>query len=225
MNLLRYVYRNHKLTTSRAILLSKKFLVNALAASSPSSNEATATPKHTSRKLIAGIVIAVIAIAVVATVLIGLNTFGTFSNVTQDEGSSQSQTNVQEASSLKFSLSSTQDSTQLYAFTVQGKNIGTQDMMLRIEGTLPGIDQDVIYIINGVQKKAWMYANNQWIDLSSEYTDQWNRWDSIWSGYVADLDNWSGIGDYSYTDPSTGDTLRIYDIQVNPQIPDSVFTP
>jgi hypothetical protein len=205
--------------------LSKKFLVNALAASSPSSNEATATPKHTSRKLIAGIVIAVIAIAVVATVLIGLNTFGTFSNVTQDEGSSQSQTNVQEASSLKFSLSSTQDSTQLYAFTVQGKNIGTQDMMLRIEGTLPGIDQDVIYIINGVQKKAWMYANNQWIDLSSEYTDQWNRWDSIWSGYVADLDNWSGIGDYSYTDPSTGDTLRIYDIQVNPQIPDSVFTP
>ncbi len=205
--------------------MSKKFLVNALAASSPSSNEATATPKHTSRKLIAGIVIAVIAIAVVATVLIGLNTFGTFSNVTQDEGSSQSQTNVQEASSLKFSLSSTQDSTQLYAFTVQGKNIGTQDMMLRIEGTLPGIDQDVIYIINGVQKKAWMYANNQWIDLSSEYTDQWNRWDSIWSGYVADLDNWSGIGDYSYTDPSTGDTLRIYDIQVNPQIPDSVFTP
>jgi hypothetical protein len=98
-------------------------------------------------------------------------------------------------------------------------------MMLRVEGTLPGVSQDVIYIINGVQQKAWMYSNGQWTDISSTYNTQWSTWTSLFNDYLSGLSNWSGTGDYSHTNPSTGETLRIYDIQVNPQLPDSEFAP
>lgn len=152
--------------------------------------------------------------------MLTLNNMGTFSTT------NQGQTNIEKASSLKFSVGYTQkDSTQAYAFTMNAKNIGTQNMMLRVEGTLPGISENVIYIINGVQKKAWVHGNNQWTDLSDSFNDQWDRWDSLWKGYLNDLTNWSGIGDYTYTDPSTGGTIRIYDVQVNPQLPDSLFAP
>jgi hypothetical protein len=168
-------------------------------------------------------VIAVVAVAVIA---LSLNSFSTFTNTNPSAGSSNPNPSqdIQQASSLKFSMSSTGTS-ESYAYTLEAKNIGTQDMMLRVEGTLPGVSQNVIYIINGVQQKAWMYSNGQWIDISSTYSDQWSTWTSLFNRYVSDLSNWSGEGDYSYTNPSTGETLRIYDIQVNPQLPDSAFAP
>ena len=35
--------------------------------------------------------------------------------------------------------------------------------------------------------------------------------------------NWSGTGDYTYTDSATDTTIRIYNIMVNPTIDDSLF--
>ncbi len=185
-------------------------------------------PKNRSRRtLAAGIIVIVVIAVVVAAVALAMNNINTFSNTnSSSDNPNQAQTNIQGASSLKFSLSYTQeDSTQLYAFTVNAKNIRTQDMMLRIEGTLPGVSENAVYIINGVQQKAWMYSNNQWIDLSDSFNDEWDRWSNLWGGYFNDLTNWSGIGDYTYTSPSSGDTMRIYDIEVNPSLDDALFAP
>jgi hypothetical protein len=38
------------------------------------------------------------------------------------------------------------------------------------------------------------------------------------------MQNWSGTGDYSYTSP-TGYNVVIYNIKVNPQLPDLLFQP
>lgn len=199
-------------------MLNNNFIKKALTAIPPPPPPYTEPPKRSRKMLLAGVVVAIIILAVVvAAVALSLNSFGTFTNTSQSQ-------NVQQASSLKFSVSSTGTS-EPYAYTLQVKNIGTQDMMLRVEGTLPGVSQDVIYIINGVQQKAWMYSNGQWIDISSTYNTQWSTWTSLFNDYIAGLSNWSGTGDYSYTNPSTGETLRIYDIQVNPQLTDSIFAP
>ena len=47
-------------------------------------------------------------------------------------------------------------------------------------------------------------------------------WNSLYQGYVTNLSTWTG-GDWTYT--AEGATVRIYDISVNPSIPDSVFQP
>jgi type II secretory pathway pseudopilin PulG len=198
--------------------LNKNFIKKALATIPPPPPPYTEPPKKSRKMLLAGVVVAIIIIAVVvAAVALSMNSFSAFTNTSQSQ-------NVQQASSLKFSVSSTGTS-EPYAYTLQVKNIGTQNMMIRVEGTLPGVSQDVIYIINGVQQKAWGYANGQWTDISSTYNTQWSTWTSIFNDYRADLSKWSGTGDYSYTNPSTGETIKIYDIQVNPQLPDSAFAP
>jgi hypothetical protein len=211
--------------------LRSKFLVNSAAlAIPPPPQEAQRKPRKT---LLAGIIVAIIVVAVVVTaVALTMNNLGTFSNTNPPSPGTIStpnpgQTNnVAGASSLKFSVTYTQkDSTPIYAYTFNAKNIGTQNMMFRVEGTFSSDSQNIIYIINGVQQKAWMYSGNQWTDLSDSFSDQWSQWDSLWNGYFNSLTNWSGIGDYTYTSPSSGDTLRLYDVQVNPQLPDSLFAP
>jgi len=93
-----------------------------------------------------------------------------------------------------------------------------------MEGTFSSDSSNVIYIVNGAQQKAWMYSSNQWIDLSDGFASQWSTWSSTWEGYLKDLTNWSG-GDFTYTSPVSGDTVKIYDVQINPQLPDSLFAP
>ncbi len=174
--------------------------------------------RRSRRALFAGtLVVIIVAVAIVAVVL-------TLNAGLYNINPSQSQTNVKEASSLKFSVSGTSDS-KPYSFTLQAKNIGTDNMMLRVDGTVPGVSQSVIYIINGAQHKAWGYVNDEWVDLSNSYDSQWTTWNNLWNSYLDDLTKWSGTGDYTYTNPSTGDTTRLYDVQVNPEIPDSVFAP
>jgi hypothetical protein len=208
--------------------LISDFLANIATLAAPNSME----PQRKSRRalLIGAIAIIAVAVIVVGVVVLAVNNMGTFSN-TNPPSSGSSQTPNQsktdelaKASSLKFSLSFTQDSST-YGYTISAKNIGTQNMMMRVEGTISQSSGNIIYLLNGAQQKAWMYSDNQWVELSSQFNDQWDTWNNIWNGYFTDLDNWSGIGDYTYTSPSTGETTRIYDVQVNPELPDSLFAP
>ncbi len=189
------------------------------ALSTPAPTPSPVPQKRSRQALLAGTLVVIVVVAAIVAVVLTLNA-GIFNNINP----SQSQTNVKEASSLKFSVSGTSDS-KPYSFTLQSKNIGTDNMMLRVDGTVPGLSQSVIYIINGAQHKAWGNMNNQWVDLSNSYDSQWNTWNNLWNSYLDDLTKWSGTGDYTYTNPSTGDTVKLYDVQVNPQIPDSVFAP
>jgi hypothetical protein len=124
-------------------------------------------------------------------------------------------TDISGASSLQFDVNSTTENLSS-AFTFYTKNIGTSNVMIRIDGTVSG--EDVIYIINGAQQKVWIYAAGTWIDLSSSYSTYWETWSQSLQGYQSDLVDWSN-GSWTSPDGST----TISNIQVNPSLSDSLF--
>lgn len=119
------------------------------------------------------------------------------------------------ASSLQFDVSATTENLSS-TYTLKAKNIGTSNLMMRIDGTVS--DQNIIIIVNGVQQKAWIYEAGTWIDLSSSYSTYWNTWSQAFSGYQTDLSGWTG-GSWTSSDGS----VTIGNVQVNPSLSDSVF--
>jgi hypothetical protein len=96
-------------------------------------------------------------------------------------------------------------------------------MMLRID-LLGGEAGNYSYILNGGNQTAWAAVNGEWTDITSEFNAQWTSWGTMWTGHVNNLANWSGTGDYTYTD-ANGDSITIFNITVNPTLPDSLFQP
>ncbi len=125
------------------------------------------------------------------------------------------------ATSIQFSVSFTTGTETSFAYTYSAKNIGTPNMMMRIEGTFG--NDTMVYIINGVQQKMWINSGGEWIDMSTDFSTQWDSWNQTWQGYETSLAEWAGTGEYTYTYPGTGETLRIYNIAVNPELADSLF--
>jgi hypothetical protein len=128
--------------------------------------------------------------------------------------------NIADASGLKYSVSVTEGG-KTEGYTYQSKNVGSSNVMLRIDYTDENGEQ-TSYILNGAQIKAWAYSDGEWEDISIAYQSQFSAWNGLYEAYVNNLLNWSG-GDWTYT--VEGVTVRIYDITVNPSLPDSVFEP
>jgi hypothetical protein len=118
------------------------------------------------------------------------------------------------------SCTTSSDQQVSFAYTFYAKNIGTSNMMMRVEGNVAG--QEAIYIVNGAQQKAWLFTGGHWVDLSDEFSEQWDTWDQTWQVYRENIVDWVGSGDITYANPG-GLTVRIYDIQANPSLPDSLF--
>lgn len=100
------------------------------------------------------------------------------------------------------------------------KDAGTDDMKMRIE-----IETEydfTTYIINGEDQTAWVYTGEEWLDLSDGFTTYWDMHKESWEGYQASLQDWTGAGEYRYDSP-TGDSVVIYDIEINPTLEDSLF--
>lgn len=196
------------------------------------------SPKKDSRKMLV-VVLLIVIIVVSAVVLIylatnqpsstnptpkpsGTPTATPTSSPTGTSTPTPTQTStVGAATSLQFSVSLTHEGAIEWAYTYMAKNIGASNMMIRVEMTETGSDP-IIYIINGAQQKVWIQSGGQWADLSSEFTSQWSSWNSAFTGYRDSLAGWAGAGDWTYTD-SNGDTVRLYDIIVNPSLADSLF--
>jgi hypothetical protein len=137
--------------------------------------------------------------------------------------SSSTGANVASAGSLQFTETVTNSSGAVQGtYTYSAKNIGTSNMMIRIEiSDVPSSD-NMVYIVNGALQQAWLETGGQWTDMSSAFTSNWSSWNSAFTGVQNSLTSWSGIGDYTYTDPQ-GDSVRIYNIGVNPSLADSLF--
>jgi hypothetical protein len=135
-------------------------------------------------------------------------------------GNGGTTTDVAGASSLQFSVSFTEAGVGTDVSTYRVKNAGTSSVMMRIDTAL-ATGEDFIYIINGAQQKVWIYGDGEWMDLSVNYDTYWAQWSTTWEGYRDSLSDWTGLGDWSYTEG--GATIRIYDIDVNPSLADSLF--
>jgi hypothetical protein len=124
------------------------------------------------------------------------------------------------ASSLQFKVSVDPANEESVDYTYSVKNAGTSSLMMRIEMQSAG--ESFIYIVNGAQEKVWVYSEGEWMDFSNMYPTYWETWNSAWQGYHNNLMDWTGYGDWTYTTPN-GDSVRIYDIIINPSLPDSMF--
>jgi hypothetical protein len=126
------------------------------------------------------------------------------------------------AQSLSFKVLYTSDTAESWGYTWSAKNLGTDNMMMRIDGTFTSADtEQMTYIINGAQQKAWMNVGGQWMDLTDGFADIWSSWNDTWEGYYTDFADWSGTGEYAYS--AGGNSVRFYDVQVNPILDDSLF--
>lgn len=128
---------------------------------------------------------------------------------------------VTNATSLQYDVDVTdQGTTSLSEFA--GKNLGTSDVMLRID--MSGVGQaNYTTVVNGVDQTAWRSTNGNWADVSTTYNTIWEiGCGKQWSNNVDALANWIGTGDCTYTD-SVGTSYRIYNVVINPTLADSLF--
>jgi len=165
----------------------------------------------------------IVVIAVIVLLVVGVAAYWTMGSgggdgVVDDGGTT---VDVAGASSLQYKVSvNLVEDSESMEYTYMIKNAETSDMMMRIE--MESSDESFIYIINGAQEKVWVYSEGEWMDLSDFFPTYWDTWNSAWEGYRTNLLDWTGVGDWSYTTPN-GDTVRIYDINVNPSLADSLF--
>jgi hypothetical protein len=208
-------------------------IVNAM--SSPTSSP----PKKKNRKTLVAVVVVILVVALIAGAYLATRGNGgtnpsatptptpnpstsTAPSATPQPSTSGTGANVAGASSLQFTVSVTNSSGgSLGSYTYYAKNAGESSQMVRIEFTDPSSGNSV-YIVNGALQQIWMESDGQWTDLSSAYASQSSSWNAAFLGYKNSLTSWSGLGDWTYTDP-IGDTVRISNVSVNPSLPDSLF--
>jgi hypothetical protein len=126
---------------------------------------------------------------------------------------------VGSAASISFKEDITTEGTAITT-TYSAKNIGSPQMKVRLEGTTAG--EDFVYIVNGELQQAWMCFGGTWMDMSASFSDYWDLWAGSLEQGMGQLSGWTGE-DYTYTDPTTGMTIRIYDVVLNPVLDDSLF--
>ena len=123
------------------------------------------------------------------------------------------------ASSMKYSVSAT-EAGETQGYTYQTKKVDS-NVMMRVDYTAVN-GEKTIYIVNGVQHKAWIFSDNAWEDISASYDTWYNTWSNLHGVYLNILATWTS-GDWTYTE--SGVTVRLYDIIVNPSLADSLFQP
>ncbi len=126
---------------------------------------------------------------------------------------------IEGATSLQFDVIATIEGvTEEYTF--MAKNIGTSELMLRVDQT-DAQGNEFKYILNQAEEKVLVYYEGAWTDLSDTFATYWDTWNPALDDYKTNLENWAGTGDYEYT--SGANSYKISNIVVNPTLADSLF--
>ncbi len=164
---------------------------------------------------IVAVVIIIIVVGIAAYVLLNNNTGGT-------GGTSPTPTapaSVTGASTLQFNSNLTSQGTTI-VHKWAGKNIHTDNLTIRVD-VMGGAAGNYSYILDtGQQKSSTSVNGGAW--TASDYTIDWNAFGPEWNDYLSHFANWSGTGDVSYTNQA-GEGVVLYNISVNPTLPDSTF--
>jgi len=130
--------------------------------------------------------------------------------------------NIGSASSIDCKMDvTTAGGTVHYRF--MAKDIGSSNMKLRVEVTTA--EQEAKLILDNGNQEAWLWTSvSGWQDSSAQFGSYWSMYWGQLNDSLDVLFDWTG-GDYNYTDPTSGASIRFYDIQVNPTLPDSLFQP
>lgn len=128
---------------------------------------------------------------------------------------------VANATSLKYDADVTSQGVTI-PYKFEGLNIGTGNLTIRVD-LLGGAGGNYTYVLIAGNQTAWQSVNGECSDVSVDFTSLWTSWGGQWSDNYNQLkDNWSGSGDYTFT-TSTGDTVVISNVVINPTLPNSDF--
>ena len=134
---------------------------------------------------------------------------------------------ISNSTSLKFDVDLT-IAGSLGTYTFQGKNLqSATDLMLRVD-TQPDttVSTTYSYIFFAGNETAYSSTDNGARTESSDFQTDWTTWSGQFFGYVNHNPTWmSGGGDISYTDSAVGGDVVIHNIEINPTLADSLFTP
>ena len=162
------------------------------------------------KRRISPIIIAIIVIVAIAAVGIGY---------ILTRGAAPSE-DIETATSLSFKVDTTVMGTE-YTMTFKGKDIQSTNTKFRIDATIAG--EEFKLIIYTGEENAWMWMSaTGWQDISETMQPYLEQYQTQFDAYKEELSDWTG-GDYTYTDPTTGATVRIYDVVLNPDLPDTLF--
>jgi len=169
--------------------------------------------------------LAIVAIIVVAAVVVGVGVYvATRGEGVPGEGEGEGEgEGVGEATSLAYTVEMSSAATGTITSRFRVRNIGTANMDMRVDMTTAY--GTMSYILSGSQHEGWVKPNGGWLSFSSfdlDFDEQWNQQSGAFEQYTGYLSGWTE-GEWSGT--FGGYTYRIYDIQVNPSLPDSVFQP
>jgi hypothetical protein len=106
-----------------------------------------------------------------------------------------------------------------------GRNLGTASIELRVDANPVVVDGTTYsYIMFAGNQTSWNNETGTW--GQGNFMQDWGvTWSPQWSSYIAHDADWkAGDDDITYTDDS-GNEVLIYDIVVNPTLPDSLFKP
>lgn len=131
----------------------------------------------------------------------------------------ETSTDVSTATSMHYKVSITPAGEAPIEYEYMVKDAGTENAKMRVE--IESEYEFTICIINGEDQTVWFYSEDTWLDLSDAYSTYWDIYNGSWEGYQASLQDWTD-GECRYDSP-TGDSVVIYDIEVNPTLEDSLF--
>jgi hypothetical protein len=158
----------------------------------------------------------IIGIVIVAVVVIGVVAYWALTS-TGDGEPTPSPTptpGIEDATSLQFDVSTSEKD-----ITLMAKNLGTSEVMLRVEESYSD-GSEFIYIINQAEQGAWANFDGSWTDVSTDFAVYWDdTWSPALDGFTTALEDWTGTGNYEY------DSTTISNIEVNPTLADSLFQP
>lgn len=125
---------------------------------------------------------------------------------------------VGDATTLTFSANVTSQG-QTTTYNWSGRDIHSSNLTIRTDFATYS------YLLDATTEKSWSSTDSGATWTAGNFTDDWPFWDNQWSADVdALVGHWDGTSaTYSYTN-AQGEAIVLFNIVVNPTIPDSTFT-
>ncbi len=171
--------------------------------------------------LIVAVLVIVIVIAGAAAYLLSNNGNGGTTNPTPTPVPTVS---VADATTLQFNLAETSSfGTLNYMFSAKNMNSDTSHIVVRMDIIDPSANYT--YVVDTGQEKAWLSLDDgaTWT-VEADYTADYTMVVTAFNDYITNLEaNWNGSDlTYTYT-ASSGSTILISNISLNPTLPELLF--
>jgi hypothetical protein len=160
----------------------------------------------------------IIVAVLIAVIVVGVAGYMLLNNGQNNNDTTPTPTpkpNVADATSLQFSANVTSQG-QTTEYTWYGTNLNSANEKLRVNFVT------YAYILDASKEKSWMSTDSGATWTAGTFATDWNSWGTQWTAYASKLATWSGTGDVSYTN-TAGEAIILFNIVVNPAIPDSTF--